>query len=78
MNTSGDEAGVSTSRRNWSFVVAACWCLLGVWTLSAGETWLGLAQLALATSFLAAAVSTRVDAWDQAPLFRRKRTPDAG
>lgn len=70
MTTSGDDSRMS--RRTWSFVIAACWGALGLWAMSAGQTWLGLAQLALGVSFVAAALSPRVAAWDQAPLFRRK------
>jgi hypothetical protein len=60
------------SRRTWSFVMAACWSALGLWAMSAGQTWLGLAQLALGVSFVATALSPRMAAWDQTPLFRRK------
>ena len=61
------------SRRTWSFVMAACWGLLGLWVMSTGQTWLGLAQVLLAVAYVASAMSPRVEAWNRAPLFPRKR-----
>jgi hypothetical protein len=55
MTTSEDDSRMS--RRTWSFVMAACWSALGLWAMSAGQTWLGLAQLALGVSFVATALS---------------------
>lgn len=69
MTTSGDDS--RTSRRTWSFILAACWGALGLWVMSTGQTWLGLGQVALAVTYVAAALSPEVAAWDQAPLFRR-------
>lgn len=70
MTTSRDHS--PTSGRTWSFVLAACWGVLGLWVMSTGQTWLGLAQVALAVAYVAAALSPRVEAWNRAPLFRRK------
>lgn len=52
--------------------MAACWGVLGAWVLSTGQTWLGLGQLGLGVAFLAAALSPKVAAWNEAPLLRRK------
>ena len=61
-----------SSRTTWSFVWAACWALLGVWSLVGGDFWQGVAKLALAAAFLVAALWPRVAAWNETPLFRRE------
>ena len=48
------------------------WSLLGAWTLSSGQTWLGVAQLALAAAFLAYSLSSRSATPTEAPLSSRK------
>ena len=66
-----ERTGTGPTRRTWDFVMAACWGLLGLWVVSTGRTWLGLAQVALGVAYVAAAMSSRVEAWNRAPLFRR-------
>lgn len=53
MTTSADDSRMSP--RAWSFVMAACWGALGLWSMSMGQTWLGLGQIALGVAFLASA-----------------------
>lgn len=65
MTTSGGDNRMSS--RTWSFVLAACWGLLGLWVMSTGRTWLGLAQVALAVAYVGTALSPRVEAWNRAP-----------
>lgn len=59
MTTPGDDSGSRAGRRLWLFVMAASWVVLGVWVLASGETWLGLAQIALGFAFVATVLSTR-------------------
>jgi len=70
MTTSVDPT-VSSSRRTW-LVLASLWAVLGTWSLSSGQLWLGVAQLVFAAVSLAAARWARVAAIVDAPLFRRK------
>lgn len=71
-----EDTGTGPSQRTWSFVMAACWGLFGLWVMSTGQTWLGLGQVALAVAYVAAAMSPRVEAWNRAPLFRRSDRAD--
>ncbi len=70
MTTSAHDTRTSSHR--WSFVLAACWGVLGASVLFSGGTWLGLAQLALAASFLATALFPGIAAWDRAVPLGRK------
>lgn len=58
--------------RIWSWVGAVLWAVLGFWSLSDGDTWLGAAELLLAVTWTAAALSSRVADLAHAPIFRRK------
>jgi hypothetical protein len=60
-------------RRTWFVVAAVGWALLGVWWISDGHVWLGVAMVVLGLANLAAFMSPRVAAFADAPLFRRKR-----
>ena len=71
MTSSGDTT-VSSGRRNWLIVMAGAWALLGVWNLTDDAVVLGLGQLVLTAVSLAAALSPRVAAFVDTPLFRRK------
>lgn len=44
--------------------------------MSTGQTWVGLAQVALAVAHVAAAMSPRVEAWNRAPLFGKSDPVD--
>lgn len=57
---------------------AVVWAFMGAWSLSSGQTWLGVGQLVLAGALGLSLVSPRIDAFMGAPLFRRKRQHDAG
>jgi len=71
MTTSGDTTA-SSGRRNWLILMACAWALLGIWDLTADAVALGIGQLVFAAVSLAAALSPRVAAIVDAPLFRRK------
>ena len=77
MDASGDSTA-STGRRNWLIVLAGAWALLGIWSITDEDVVLGVGQVVLGALGLAAALSPRIAAIVDAPLFRRKRTPDAG
>lgn len=68
--------GTGPSPRTWSFVMAACWGLFGLWVMSTGQTWLGLAGVGLGVAHVAAAMSPKIEAWNRAPLFRKSDRAD--
>ncbi len=71
-----EQTGTDARPRTWAFVLAACWGTLGLWVLSTGRTWLGLAQVGLATAYLVSTFSPRFAAFmDRPPFGRRKREP---
>lgn len=74
----GEKDATGPSPRTWNVVFGVVWVLLGLWSLSDGQTWLGIGQLALASMYGISQVSPRVDAFMSASLFRRKRPHDAG
>jgi hypothetical protein len=70
MEHEGEPSG--PRRRTWAVILGGAWVLLGIWSISAGQVWLGVAQLVLGALNVLVLVSARVAAWNQAPLFRRK------
>lgn len=56
-----------------NLVLAAGWAVLGLWVISTGWTWLGVAQLGLGVAYLASAFSPRVAAHMDRPPFARRR-----
>lgn len=71
MTTSGDTTA-SSGRRNWLTLMACAWALLGIWNLTDDAVALGIGQFVFAAVSLAAALSPRVAAIVDVPLFRRK------
>lgn len=63
---------IGAKQRIWSWVGAVLWAVLGLWSLSDGDTWLGVAELVLAATWTAAALSSWVADLTHAPIFRRK------
>jgi hypothetical protein len=53
-------------------VAAGVWSVLGLWNLADGDVLLGLAEIVLAGVTVTAALSARMAAIIDAPLFRRK------
>ena len=53
-------------------ILAVGWALLGVWSLTAGQTWLGIGQLVMAALSVGVIASARMASIVAAPLFRRK------
>lgn len=72
MEDQKDEASGPT-RRQWTVFMACAWLLLGVWSLSAGDRWIGVMWLALAGLNVAVLLSPRAAARMDAPLFSKKR-----
>ena len=70
--TSGEGDAVDNGRRGWLFVMAAAWALLGLWSLADDSVALGSCQLGLGGLNLLAAMSPRVGAALDSPVFRRK------
>lgn len=71
-----DQTEPGVRPRTLAFVLAACWGTLGLWVLSTGWTWLGLAQMSLASAYLVSTFSPRFAAFmDRPPFGRRKREP---
>lgn len=67
-----DEAAGLT-RRQWTIFMACAWVLLGVWSLFAGDRWIGAMWLALAGLNVAVLLSPRAATRMDAPLFPKKR-----
>lgn len=68
----GSGGSVSRGRRRWLLVAAGVWSVLGLWNLADGDVLLGLAEIVLAGITVTAALSARMAAIIDAPLFRRK------
>ncbi|CAM3522637.1 hypothetical protein [Nocardioides zeicaulis] len=74
MGTEKDDA--DAGRRTWHYVLGSAWLFFGLVTMVDGRTLLGACQLLLGVVSLAAARSSRVAAFADGPLFRRRRDRD--
>ncbi len=74
----GEKEATGPSPRTMNIFFGVVWVLMAIWSFSVGQTWIGVGQLALAGVYGLSLWSPRIEAFMTAPVFRRKRTHDAG